>query len=55
MSKYILTVALILGAVSQAGAAQQGAAQAQAQNDQAIASFKQAAGACLSGRGYTVN
>ena len=39
----------------EAGAAQQGAAQAQAQNDQAIASFKQAAGACLSGRGYTVN
>jgi len=40
---------------AEAGAAQQGAAQAQAQNDQAIASFKQAAGACLSGRGYTVN
>jgi hypothetical protein len=40
---------------AEAGAAQQGAAQAQAQNDQAVASFKQAAGACLSGRGYTVN
>ena len=40
---------------AEAGAAQQGAAQAQAQNDQAIEAFKKAAGACLQGRGYTVN
>lgn len=40
-------------ATAQAG--QAGAAQAQAQSDQAVGSFKQAAGACLSGRGYTVN
>jgi hypothetical protein len=36
-------------------AAQQGAAQAQAQNQQALDTFKRAAGACLEGRGYTVN
>jgi len=39
-------------AVSQAG--QQGAEQAQAQNQQAIDTFKKAAGACLEGRGYSV-
>jgi hypothetical protein len=40
---------------AEAGAAQQGAEQAQAQANQNLATFKQAAGACLSGRGYTVN
>ena len=35
-------------------AAQQGAAQAQAQNQQAIDTFKKAAGACLEARGYSV-
>ena len=35
-------------------AAQQGAAQAQAQNQQAIETFKKAAGACLEARGYSV-
>ena len=35
-------------------ASQAGAAQAQAQSDAAVEEFKRAAGACLSGRGYTV-
>ena len=35
-------------------AAQQGAQQAQAQGQQALDTFKKAAGACLEGRGYTV-
>jgi len=39
---------------AEAQAAQQGAAQAQAQNQQAIDTFKRAAGACLEGRGYSV-
>jgi hypothetical protein len=39
---------------AEAQAAQQGAAQAQAQNQQAIDTFKNAAAACLEGRGYTV-
>jgi hypothetical protein len=39
---------------AEAQAAQQGAAQAQAQNQQAIDTFKKAAGACLEGRGYSV-
>jgi len=38
-----------------AEAGQEGAEQAQAQANQNLATFKQAAGACLSGRGYTVN
>ena len=38
----------------EAQAAQQGAAQAEAQNQAAIDTFKNAAGACLEGRGYTV-
>ena len=40
-------------ATEQAEAA--GAQQAQAQNQQALDTFKRAAGACLSGRGYTVS
>ena len=40
---------------AEAQAAQQGAAQAQAQSDQALETFKKAAGACLEGRGYTVS
>jgi hypothetical protein len=39
---------------AEAQAAQQGAAQAQAQNQAAIDTFKNAAGACLEGRGYSV-
>lgn len=39
---------------AEAQAAQQGAAQAQAANQQAIDTFKKAAGVCLEGRGYTV-
>jgi hypothetical protein len=39
-------------ATAQAG--QQGAAQAQAQNQQALETFKKAAGACLEARGYSV-
>lgn len=35
-------------------AAQQGGAQAQAQNQQAVETFKKAAGACLEARGYSV-
>lgn len=38
-----------------AEAGQQGAAQAQAQSEQNMSTFKNAAGACLTGRGYTVN
>lgn len=40
---------------AEAQAGQQGAAQAQAQADQNMTTFKNAAGACLTGRGYTVN
>jgi hypothetical protein len=40
---------------AEAQAAQQGAQQAQAQNDEAIETFKRAAGVCLEGRGYTVS
>jgi len=40
---------------AEAQAAQAGAAQAQAQADQSLATFRKAAGACLQGRGYTVN
>jgi len=39
---------------AQSQAAQQGAAQAQAQNQQAVETFKKAAGACLEARGYSV-
>lgn len=39
---------------AEAQAAQQGAAQAQAVNQQAVDTFKKAAGACLEGRGYSV-
>jgi hypothetical protein len=39
---------------AEAEAAQQGAAQAEAQNQQAVETFKNAAGVCLEGRGYTV-
>jgi len=39
---------------AEAQSAQAGAAQAQAQNDAAVQEFKNAAGACLKGRGYTV-
>ena len=35
-------------------AAQQGAEQAEAQNQQAVDTFKNAAAVCLEGRGYTV-
>ncbi|MGH7675196.1 MAG: hypothetical protein ACREMV_07980, partial [Gemmatimonadales bacterium] len=38
----------------EAEAAQAGAQQAQAQNQQAVDTFKKAAGACLEGRGYAV-
>jgi hypothetical protein len=37
-----------------ARAGQQGAAQAQAANDEALDTFKRAAGACLQARGYTI-
>jgi hypothetical protein len=40
---------------AEAQAGQKGAQQAQAQNQAAIDQFKKAAGACLSGRGYTVS
>lgn len=40
---------------AEAQAAQQGAAQAQGQADANLEAFKKAAGACLQGRGYTVN
>jgi hypothetical protein len=40
---------------AEAGAQQKGAQQAQAQNQAAVDQFKKAAGACLSGRGYTVS
>ena len=40
---------------AEAQAAQQGAQQAEAQNQQAIETFKKAAGVCLEGRGYTVS
>lgn len=40
---------------AEAQAAQQGAAQAQAANQQAVDTFKRAAGVCLEGRGYTVS
>jgi len=40
---------------AEAEAGQAGAAQAQAQNQQAVDSFKKAAGACLEGRGYTIS
>ena len=40
---------------AEAQAAQAGAQQAQAQNQEAIDTFKKAAGACLQGRGYTVS
>jgi hypothetical protein len=39
----------------EAQAAQQGAAQAEARNQEAIDTFKRAVGACLEGRGYTVS
>ncbi|HTR21610.1 MAG TPA: hypothetical protein VMH88_12215 [Gemmatimonadales bacterium] len=39
---------------AEAQAAQKGAQQAEAQNKQAIDTFKKAAGACLEGRGYSV-
>lgn len=39
---------------AEAQAAQAGAAQAQAQSDAALDEFKRAAGACLKGRGYSV-
>lgn len=38
----------------EAEAGQQGAAQAQAQSDEAVETFSKAAGVCLQGRGYTV-
>jgi hypothetical protein len=38
----------------EAQSAQAGAAQAEAQNQEAIEAFKKAAGVCLQGRGYTV-
>jgi Glycine-zipper domain len=40
---------------AEAQAAQAGAQQAQAQNQQAIDTFKKAAGVCLQGRGYAVS
>lgn len=39
----------------EAQAAQQGAAQAEAANQEAVNTFKSAAGVCLEGRGYTVS
>ncbi len=39
---------------AEAQAAQQGAAQAEAQSQQAVETFKNAAAVCLEGRGYTV-
>jgi len=39
---------------AESGAAQQGAQQAQAQSQQALDTFKKAAGVCLEGRGYSV-
>jgi hypothetical protein len=39
---------------AEAEAAQHGAAQAEAQNEQAVETFNNAAAVCLEGRGYTV-
>jgi hypothetical protein len=39
---------------AEAQAAQQGAAQAEAQSQQTVETFKNAAAVCLEGRGYTV-